>query len=87
MFHEDGDEYIPLKITLLDVPGYYNIFYDDSKTMNFKLDDDLLKKLLIYLIILEKLNNSVFLQQCRYTFFTNNKLINDVLDFADTEPD
>ena len=29
----------------------------------------------------------VFLQQCRYTFFTNSKLINDVLDFTDTEPD
>ena len=54
MFHEGGDEYIPLKITLLDIPGYYNIFTDGSKTMNFNLDDDLLKKLLIYFIILEK---------------------------------
>ena len=54
MFHEDGDKYIPLKIALLDVPGYYNIFTDGSKAMNFKLYDDLLKKLLICLIILEK---------------------------------
>ena len=29
-----------MKITLLDVLGYYNIFEGDSKTMNFKLDDD-----------------------------------------------
>ena len=40
LFYEDYNEYIPLKITLLDVPGYYNIFNDDTKTMNFKLDDD-----------------------------------------------
>ena len=42
MFYEDGDKYIPLKITL-DVPGYYNIFNDDSKKMKYKLDDDLLR--------------------------------------------
>ena len=46
MFYEDDDEYIPLKITFIDVPGYYNIFNDDSKTMNFKLDDDLLGKII-----------------------------------------
>ena len=41
MFYEDDDdEYIPLKIAFLDVPGYYNTFNDDSKTMNFKLDDN-----------------------------------------------
>ena len=40
VFYEGDDKYIPLKITLLDVPGYYNIFSDDDKTMNFKLDDD-----------------------------------------------
>ena len=28
-----------MKITLLDVPDYYNIFNDDSKTINFKFDD------------------------------------------------
>ena len=44
VFYEDGNEYIPLKITLLDVYGYYNIFKGDSKTMNFNLDDDSLKK-------------------------------------------
>ena len=45
MFYEDDDEYIPLKITLLDVQGYYNILENDSKTMNFKLDDDPLGKI------------------------------------------
>ena len=29
----------------------------------------------------------VFLQNCRYTFIVNNKLIHDVLDFTDTEPE
>ena len=54
VFYEDGNEYIPLKINFLDVHGYYNIFKGDSKTMNFKLDDNSLEKLLIYLMILGK---------------------------------
>ena len=29
----------------------------------------------------------VFLQRCRYTFIANNRLIHEVLDFADTEPE
>ena len=29
----------------------------------------------------------VLLEQCRYTLFVNNKLIHDVLDFTDFEPD
>ena len=29
----------------------------------------------------------VLLEQCRYTSFVNNKLIHDVLDFTDSEPD
>ena len=41
---DDDDEYIPLKITLLDVPGYYNIFNDDGKTINFKSDNNSLEK-------------------------------------------
>ena len=45
VFYEDDDEYIPLKTTLLDVQGYYNIFENNSKTMNFKLDDDPLGKI------------------------------------------
>ena len=46
MFYEDDDEYIPLKIALLDLPGYYNIFNDDSKTMNFKFDYGSLGKII-----------------------------------------
>ena len=44
VFYEDYNEYIPLKITLLDVPGCYNIINDDTKTMSFKLNDDSLAK-------------------------------------------
>ena len=44
IFYEDGNEYIPLKITILDVHGYYNTFKGNSKTMNFNLDDNSLKK-------------------------------------------
>ena len=29
----------------------------------------------------------VFLQHCRYTFFANNKLIHEFLDFTDSEPE
>ena len=29
----------------------------------------------------------VFPEECRYTYFVNNKLIHDVLDFTDSEPD
>ena len=159
VFYEDDDaEYLPLKIAFSDVPGYYNIFNDDSKTMNFKLDDDSLGKIIdifdhigeILKIDLyhysydgnngityvkpkvsddtdfrknmDKTTNTIpnertghncrailqiqsvyynnkeinedidyypqmFLQQRRYTSFINNKLLHDVLDFADFEPD
>ena len=40
VFYEDDDEYISLKITLLDVRGFYNDYKDNGKTMNFKLVDD-----------------------------------------------
>ena len=45
-FYEDGNEYIPLKITLLDVHGYYIIFKGGGKTMNFKVDDNSLEKII-----------------------------------------
>ena len=45
MFYEHDDEYIPLKIILKDVVGYYNDYKDDGKTMNFKLDDGSLNKM------------------------------------------
>ena len=153
------NEYIPLKITLLDVPGYYNIFNDDGKTMKFKLDDNSLEKVIdifehigeilkidldhylyedmrgeVYFrtkvsdetyfrrdkekttntirnektkyncrVLLQMqsvyyINNKgiikdedyysqVLLQHCRYTFFVNNKLIHEALDFTDSEPE
>ena len=159
MFYEDDDEYIPLRITLSDAPVYYNIFNDDSKTMNFKLNDDSLAKIIdIFEHIGEILNidlyhylydgnngityfktkvsdetcfrkdknktinaipnektkyncrvllqiqsvyynnnkgiiddedyyPQVFLQHCKYTFFANNKLIHEALDFTYTEPE
>ena len=43
-YEDDDDEYIPLKITLLDVPGYYNLFNDDGKTINFKSDNNSFEK-------------------------------------------
>ena len=33
-----------MKITLIDVRGYYNNFKGDNKTMNFKFDDNSLEK-------------------------------------------
>ena len=40
MFYEHN-EYIPLKIILKDVVGYYyNDYEDNGKAMNFKLDGD-----------------------------------------------
>ena len=72
MFYKDDDEYIPLKITLLDVPGYYNIFNDDRKTMNFKLDDDSLGKIIdIFEHIGEILNIDLY----HYLYDDNNGIL------------
>ena len=65
MFYEHNDKYIPLKIILIDVVGYYNDYRDTGKTMNFKLDDDSLHKIIdIFEYIEEKLkidlNNFTF---------------------------
>ena len=46
MFHGDDNEYVPLRITLLDVTDFYNIFQGGSKTINFMLNDDLLVKII-----------------------------------------
>ena len=51
-YEHDTHEYIPLRILLKDVVGYYNDYKDNSKydakysakRMNFKLDDDSLIK-------------------------------------------
>ena len=66
---EDCNEYIPLKIAFLDVTGYYNIFEDDSKTMSFNLDDDLLGKIIdIFDHIGEILNTDLY----HYLYDDNN---------------
>ena len=51
VFYEHDNEYIPLRIILKDVVGYYNDYKDykdyskySAKKMNFKLDDDSLDK-------------------------------------------
>ena len=46
MFYEHGDKYILLKYILRDVVGYYNDYKDNKKTMNFKVDDDSLDKII-----------------------------------------
>ena len=46
MLYERDDKYIPLKIILGDVVGYYNDYKDNGKTTNFKLDDDSLDKII-----------------------------------------
>ena len=45
MFYEHDDKYIPLKIILKDVVGYYNDYKDNRKTLNFKLGDGSLNKI------------------------------------------
>ena len=46
MFYEyDDDKYIPLKILLKDMVGYYNDYKDNGKTMNLRLDGDSLDKI------------------------------------------
>ena len=40
VIYEHDNEYIPLRVTLKDVVGYYDI-YNDSKKMNFKINDGL----------------------------------------------
>ena len=53
MFYEHDHEYIPLKIILKDVVGYYNDYKNNSKydlkysakRMNFRLDDNSIEKI------------------------------------------
>ena len=44
-FYEHDDKYIPLKIILKDVVGYYDDCKDKGKTMNLRLHDDSLDKI------------------------------------------
>ena len=44
MFYEHDGEYIPLKIILKDVVGYYNDYKYNGRKMNFMFDGDSLDK-------------------------------------------
>ena len=44
MLYEHNNEYMPLRITLKDVIGYYDV-YNDDKRMNFKINDELSDKI------------------------------------------
>ena len=45
MFYEHNNEYIPLRITFKDVVGYYDVYNNDAKRMNFKINDELSDKI------------------------------------------
>ena len=71
MFYKDDNQYIPLKIPLLDVPGSYNIFNDNGKTMNFMLDVDSLTNFIdIFAHIGEILNIDLY----HYLYDDNNSI-------------
>ena len=69
MFYKDDNQYIPLKIPLLDVPGSYNIFNDDGKTMNFMLDVDSLTKIID---IFEHIGKILNIDLYHYLYDNNN---------------
>ena len=61
VLYEHNNEYIPLRITLKDVVGYYDVYNNDDKRMNFKINDELSDKICqrlanIFEHIEEKLN-------------------------------
>ena len=61
MLYEHNNEYMPLRITLKDVVGYYDVYNNDDKRMNFKINDELSNKIYqrlanIFEHIEEKLN-------------------------------
>ena len=45
MLCEHNDKYKPLRITLRDVVGYYDVCNDNDKRMNFKINDELSDKI------------------------------------------
>ena len=60
MLYEHNNEYMPLRITLKDLVGYYDV-YNDDKRINFKINDELSDKIYqsledIFEHIEEKLN-------------------------------
>ena len=68
-FYEDGNVYIHLKMTLIDVLGYYSVFKGDSKydckIMNFKLDDNSLEKFIDIFDHIGEISN-IDLDNCMY---------------------
>ena len=44
VLYEHNKEYMPLRITLKDLVGYYDV-YNDDKRMNFKINDELSDKI------------------------------------------
>ena len=44
VLYEHNNEYMPLRITLKDLVGYYDVYKDD-KRMNFKINDELSDKI------------------------------------------
>ena len=44
VLYEHNNEYMPLRITLKDLVGYYDV-YNDNKRMNFKINDELSDKI------------------------------------------
>ena len=44
VLYEHNNEYMPLRIILKDLVGYYDV-YNDDKRMNFKINDELSDKI------------------------------------------
>ena len=73
MFYEyDDDKYNPLKIVLKDVVRYYNDCKDNGKTMNFKLDDDSLDKIID---ISEYIEEKLKIHHNNFTYESKSKII------------
>ena len=61
MLYEHNNGYIPLRITMKDVVGYYDVYNNDDKKKNFKINEELSDKIYqrltnIFEHIEEKLN-------------------------------
>ena len=40
VLYEHNNEYLPLRISLKDLIGYYDVYNDNGKRMNFKINND-----------------------------------------------
>ena len=45
VLYEHNNEYMPLRSTMKDVVGYYDVYNNDDKRMNFKINDELSDKI------------------------------------------